>query len=230
MKTYKVHLIRHGLTKENLNGKYVGSTDVPLSSEGKVKLENLKTRFKYPKAGLLYTSPLSRCTQTADILYPDMPQIIAQWLCECDFGSWEGKTANELKNNSEFVSWLAGETVELTNGGEPMNDFTNRVFKSFERIVDDIIRIHKKDAIIITHGGVIMTILSKYGLPKAKPYDWIANNGCGYSGRIMPSLWMREQIFEVYGKIPEQKEDGLEKESMYIMNLVKSSKDVLSEK
>ncbi|MDQ5984231.1 MAG: Adenosylcobalamin/alpha-ribazole phosphatase [Eubacteriales bacterium SKADARSKE-1] len=223
MKTYKIYLIRHGLTKENSIGKYIGSTDVPLSAEGKAKLEDFRTRFEYPKAGLVYTSPLSRCTQTADVLYPSLPKIISPGLSECNFGTWEGKTVDELKGNSEFIKWMTGENVELTNGGESIKDFTSRVSNTFEKIIDEIIRIYKKDVIIVTHGGVIMTILSKYGIPKANPYDWIANNGCGYSIRITPSLWMREQVFEVYEKIPAQKEDKLEEESMYIMDILKNS-------
>ena len=29
MKAYKIHLIRHAMTEENLDGKYIGQTDVP---------------------------------------------------------------------------------------------------------------------------------------------------------------------------------------------------------
>ena len=57
-------------------------------------------------------------------------------------------------------------------------------------------------ALIVTHGGVIMTILAAYGLPKAKFYDWMTDNGCGYSIRITPGLWMRSQVAEVFQKLP----------------------------
>ena len=60
-----------------------------------------------------------------------------------------------------------------------------------------------KDAIVVTHGGVIMTLLASFGIPKAKAFQWGSNNGCGYSIRITPSLWVRDHVFEVYDKVPE---------------------------
>ena len=52
-----------------------------------------------------------------------------------------------------------------------------------------------------------MTLLSVYGLPHAKPYDWRMDNGFGYSLRITPSLWMRDKVAEVYARIPEEKQN-----------------------
>ena len=58
MKTFKLHLIRHGLTSGNLQGLYIGSgTDIPLCDEGRAQLAELKERFEYC---LLYTSPSPR--------------------------------------------------------------------------------------------------------------------------------------------------------------------------
>ena len=49
MKYYKLHLIRHGLTQGNLDGRYIGSgTDLPLCAEGRAQLEELKAKFQYP--------------------------------------------------------------------------------------------------------------------------------------------------------------------------------------
>ena len=66
------------------------------------------------------------------------------------------------------------------------------------------------DAIIVTHGGVIMTLLAIYGLPQAKPFDWVMDGGYGYSIRITPMLWQRDKVSEVFQKIPLPKEDGEE--------------------
>ena len=49
MKTFKLHLIRHGMTAGNLQGLYIGSgTDLPLCDEGRAQLADLKERFVYP--------------------------------------------------------------------------------------------------------------------------------------------------------------------------------------
>ena len=43
MKTFKLHLIRHGMTAGNLQGLYIGSgTDIPLCDEGRAQLKELK--------------------------------------------------------------------------------------------------------------------------------------------------------------------------------------------
>ena len=48
MKTFKLHLIRHGITAGNLQGLYIGSgTDLPLCDEGRAQLADLKERFDY---------------------------------------------------------------------------------------------------------------------------------------------------------------------------------------
>ena len=48
MKTYKIHLIRHGLTDANLDGRYIGSkSDVPLSASGVDELRLLKENTEY---------------------------------------------------------------------------------------------------------------------------------------------------------------------------------------
>ena len=48
MKTFKLHLIRHGVTAGNLQGLYIGSgTDIPLCDEGRAQLAELKERFYF---------------------------------------------------------------------------------------------------------------------------------------------------------------------------------------
>lgn len=48
MKTYKIHLIRHGQTEANAKGLYIGMTDLPLSPEGLAELLTLKREYTYP--------------------------------------------------------------------------------------------------------------------------------------------------------------------------------------
>mgnify|MGYP000755091817 FL=1 len=68
MLTYKIHLLRHGLTRANLEGRYIGRTDLPLCPEGRAQLEKLRDTCEYPWAERVYTSPLLRARQTAELL------------------------------------------------------------------------------------------------------------------------------------------------------------------
>ena len=77
MRTYRIYLLRHGLTDANVQGRYVGVTDIPLCEEGKQNLKNMAEQYEYPNVGAVYTSPLTRCVQTAELLYPGIePQVV----------------------------------------------------------------------------------------------------------------------------------------------------------
>ena len=95
MQSYLIHLIRHGVTEGNLRGQYIGSTDMPLAEEGKKRLLDLRAKGGYPTAKAYFSSPLLRCRQTLDVLYPGVRPIVLDGLRECDFGEWEGKTAEQ---------------------------------------------------------------------------------------------------------------------------------------
>ena len=96
LKYYKLHLIRHGLTEGNLKGLYIGSgSDLPLCAEGRAQLKTLKKDFGYPQVPLVFTSPMLRATQTAEILFPGVRQIELHDLREMAFGKFEGKPLPE---------------------------------------------------------------------------------------------------------------------------------------
>ncbi|MBQ3417694.1 MAG: histidine phosphatase family protein [Ruminococcus sp.] len=207
MKSYYIHFIRHGEISPTLSGKYIGTTDIPLSEEGKTKLRRLDYEMKYPYAAAVFTSPLKRCTQTAKIIYPEKEAIIIDGLTECHFGEWENKSADEMLGDPEFQKWLAGDTSVKPPRGESNADFVRRICLTFEQIVNGLIKSGVTDSAIITHGGVMTTLLSVYGLPSAKPFDWACDNGFGYSLRITPMLWQRDKVAEVFRRIPEAKEE-----------------------
>ena len=207
MKSYYIHFIRHGEISPTLSGKYIGMTDVPLSEEGKTKLRKLDRQMRYPYAGVVFTSPLKRCTQTARILYPERKAIVIDQLCECHFGEWENKSAAELQANPDFSKWLAGDPSVKPPRGESNADFVRRICLVFEQIVEGLMKTGTTDCVIITHGGVMTTLLSVYGVPSAKPFDWACDNGFGYSLRITPMLWQRDKVAEVFRRIPETAEE-----------------------
>lgn len=207
MKSYYIHFIRHGAIEGTKHGAYIGVTDPALSEEGIKELKNLDNTHKYPYAPVIFTSPLKRCVETAQVIYPHVNPIIIDELSEMNFGEWEGKTADELRGDPLFEKWLAGDKGATPPSGESNDDFTRRICLMFQNIVDGLIKTGNTDCAIITHGGVIMTLLAVYGLPQAKPFDWACDNGYGFSVRVTPILWQRDRVAEVYKLIPEKKED-----------------------
>lgn len=202
MKSYYIHLIRHGAISPTLEGRYIGTTDVPLSEEGKAAVRKLTATLDYPYAKVVFSSPLKRCTQTARLLYPALEPLVIDQLTEYGFGEWENKTADELRNDETFRKWLAGDPAVKPPRGESNDDFTRRICLVFESIVDGLMKTGTTDAAMIMHGGVMNLLLAVYGLPQAKPFDWACDNGYGYSLRITPMLWMRDKVAEVYRRIP----------------------------
>ena len=207
MKSYVIHLIRHGAIDETLSGKYIGTTDPPLSDKGKLALKKLAFTHAYPQPPVVFTSPLKRCTQTCAVLFPERKPLVIADLSECNFGEWEGKTAEELKGSEDFQKWLAGDNSVKPPRGESNADFVRRICKMFESIVEGLMKTGSTECAVVTHGGVIMTLLAVYGLPQAKPFEWAMENGCGYSVRVTPMLWQRGKVTEVFSRVPVAKEE-----------------------
>ena len=207
MKSYIVYIIRSGATKEETEGKYIGHTDVELSEEGRKQLENMRSELVYPPVGAVISSPLKRCTDTAAILYPDNKCITIDSLIECNFGEFEGKDAEELKDYPMFPRWLAGEQGVEPPFGESNEAFAKRVCEGFIKIIDGLIKTETDRAAIVTHGGVMMALLTNFGLPQLPMHEWITPNGCGYTLRVTPSLWMRGHKLEVVYEFPDEKND-----------------------
>lgn len=202
MKSYVIHLIRNMACEGNLEGRYIGRTESPLAMESVKKLIALKQKYSYPQAKGYYASPNTRCVDTLKILYPDAdPQVILE-MAECDFGDWENKTAEELKDDPAFKTWMEQGSKAAPPNGESGIVFMQRVLQGFETLVKNMMITGETSAVLVTHGGVIMSILSAYGLPRADFYDWMCDEGCGYSLRITPSLWMRSMVAEVYSTLP----------------------------
>ena len=199
MRTLKIHLISHGATDANYDGRYIGcKTDLPLAPEGLNELRLLKDDIDYPEIERLYSSPMLRCRQTGAVLYPDFEPVMVEELKEYDFGSFENKTAAELESNPNFIPWTSGR-LSAPPGGEDNSGFIKRICVGFNKIVLDMIEGGLTESAVIMHGGAIMMLLGVSAVPRRKPVEWTADNGRGYSVRVTPSLYHKSGVIEVYG-------------------------------
>lgn len=214
MKTYKIYLIRNGLNDGSLKGKYIGQTDEPLCEIGRRQLYENSHKFYYPEIDMLFSSPLLRCTETASIIYPDRQPIIMDDLIEYDFGEFEGQTAEQLKDDPDFINWLKGEGDTAVPFGESNSKFMYRICLAFEKIVDALMQNGITKAGIVTHGGVISTILSKYGIPEAPASSWRIPAGGGCAVVANTSIWSKLKKVEVMEEIPYIVKDGEDGEKL----------------
>ena len=202
MKNYRLHFIRHGLTEANKQGLYVGRSDYELCVEGMQQLIRLKDEYEYPKVQVVYSSPLARCLQTADIIYPDNQLVVEDGLIEMDFGEFEGKSFFDLQSDPDFIEWLKNSLEGAPRGGESGFDFTNRVINVCDKIFNDMMQQSLSDVAVVTHGGVIMTLMAALGIPKLPFKEWAVGNGMGFTVIMTPQMWMRDHAFEIAGIMP----------------------------
>jgi len=121
-------LIRHGMTEYNQARRYLGRTDLPVSEQGMEELRARKQEHPdmYPTVGKLFASPMLRCRQTADILYPEQtPVLIGEWK-EMDFGIFEGRSADEMEDDAEYRKWVDSNCEGPIPEGESRTEFNTR--------------------------------------------------------------------------------------------------------
>lgn len=145
-----LYLIRHGEIEEKYLGRYVGSTDVELSNNGKEQAKRFGKFFKGKKIDTLYVSPLKRAKQTAQPIIAGETIHVTEdaRIREIDFGPWEGKTSKEV----EEILPKDIPCSQISSGGERYADFSKRVRQFFTQLLKN----HEKGTVVvITHKGVI---------------------------------------------------------------------------
>lgn len=190
-----IWLIRHGMTAGNRVSRYIGVTDEPLCKEGKEQLEKLC----YPVPARLYVSPMLRCRETAEILFPGKEYQMIRELSECDFGEFENKNYQELAGNLHYQQWIDSGGAMPFPGGESREGFQKRCLEGFRRVVQDCMDRKQKTAALVVHGGTIMNIMEAEAEEARTFYEWHLKNGHGYLVEISEQEWM-QGIEKVYLK------------------------------
>ena len=119
-------LIRHGKTPSNREHRYLGVTEEALSGEGRKQLEILAEKDILKKPWLLFISPMLRCQESAGILFPGREAYpIEEWR-EMNFGAYEGKNYEDLKNDSYYQKWIDSNGTLPFPEGESQQEYIKR--------------------------------------------------------------------------------------------------------
>lgn len=155
----EIVLLRHSMTKGNMEGRYIGCrTDEPLCEEGIRLLKN----HSYPAVCLICASPMKRCVETAQVIWGNsvpsgsmkaglfdqlidghsprgqIPMILAPELRECDFGDFENKNYQELNGNPAYQKWIDSGGKLPFPDGESVEAFKRRCQTGFAELVQEI--------------------------------------------------------------------------------------------
>ena len=167
-----IYLIRHGKTEANEKHLYCGSTDLPLSKAGREELQGACYDIKNVR---FLTSGMKRTNETLRILFGAVPYEVDPRFREVDFGIFEMYSYDELKATPEYEAWLAGDNeANIPPRGESGNQMKARVRQAFSEI--------REDTCIITHGGVIASVMEYLFPDEGKNrYQWQPKPGRGYA-------------------------------------------------
>ena len=183
-------LLRHGETAYNEQHRYQGISDVPLSERGRAKL-----RADDNAPDEVIVTPLCRTKQTAAILFPNAKQIVCDDLREMDFGDFEGRTYDEMKDDAAYGAWLDSGGETACPNGESRAAFCERVCHAFEACVDEASARGEALLVIVAHGGTQMAALSRFVLPHRDYYEWNAPNAGGFV--LDASQWRARRVLRV---------------------------------
>lgn len=168
----ELYFIRHGRTPGNLQKRYIGRTDESILPEAVDELKKRAEKGDYGRPGILFVSPMKRCRETAEIIYPGMEQHVIDDFRECDFGLFEGKNYMDLEGDKSYQAWIdSGGTMRFP-GGESMAEMSRRAMHGFFSALD---LAEGEDAAFVVHGGTIMAVLSH--LADGDFYDYQIDNG-----------------------------------------------------
>lgn len=154
----RIYLIRNGKTVAEEQGLCCGQSDLPLSPGGESALRALRAAGGYPDAAgkRRITSGALRARQTAALLFgPEEGEETLAAFRELDYGAFELQNLEQLKTREEFLLWQSDPANNRTPGGESGGDVAARVRPALAELLRD-----GRDAIVVTHGGVIAAIMS----------------------------------------------------------------------
>lgn len=170
----KIWLIRHGKTEANEKHWYCGKTDLPLSCAGKEALLTYHYEINHVR---FLTSGMKRTNETLQLLFGPVPFEENSGFQEMNFGAFEMRGYEELKENPDYQRWITGDNeANVTPGGESGEQMRNRVIQAFQAVLEE-----QRDTVIVTHGGVIAAIMEWLFPEEHKNrYEWQPSPGRGY--------------------------------------------------
>jgi len=171
-------LIRHAVTEWNRSGRLLGHSDLPLSAEGEAQARALGARFAGEDV-LVYTSPLKRAYQTAQIAFPRRELRQDARLKELNFGRFEGRTLEQNRALESWRTWYQDPFKRRAPNGESYEELRGRAVAWFEALPD------APCTVAVTHSGTIQMLLS-YVLGVEHP-RWRKRFGLHHAG----VTWLR---------------------------------------
>ena len=157
----KIFIVRHGETDSNKARKLMGKgVDEPLNIEGIKQAYEFAKKIHKDDFDVIFTSPLKRAKQTADIISKEtnIPIIEKDEIVERDFGSMSGKSWDEMiaEIKSENINFKEKDFEQKYDyrpyGGECVEDVKERLLKFITELKTNY---SDKKVLVVAHGGIM---------------------------------------------------------------------------
>jgi probable phosphoglycerate mutase len=154
-------LVRHGETEWNRERRVMGRLGIPLSDAGRAQVDRLIPMLAPPGIAAVWTSPLSRARETADLLargLGDLPVHVDEDLTEVDYGAWEGRTFAELVVEPAYHAYHRDpEGAAVPGASERLSEVRDRVLGALARIAAAL---PGERVLVVSHGDPIRLVLA----------------------------------------------------------------------
>ena len=154
-------LVRHGETDWNRSGRVMGDQPVPLNHAGERQARELASLLSGAKIARIYSSPVLRALQTAQILCEGLQAGIVQapGLSEIGVGAWMNRFWKELADDPVKRDWYTRPDDARPAGGETLREVQQRAVSAVQEILSTGADGH---SLFVSHADVIRTILAHY--------------------------------------------------------------------
>jgi broad specificity phosphatase PhoE len=153
----EVLLVRHGETDDNAADRFQGQLDPPLNDRGREQSRSLARSLAGEGLKALYSSPLARARETAEILGAQLglEPVFDERLMEANTGDWTGLLYRDVIAVAPegFRAWRSADRTFRFPGGESVAEQAQRV----EAALADV-RTGGLPAVVVTHGGAIRAV------------------------------------------------------------------------
>lgn len=167
----KLTLLRHAQTEGSLRNLYYGAADIPALPESLSELH--RRAGDYPTAQRYYTSGMLRTEQTLAAIYGNVPHTRLPGLREMDFGDFEMKSYEELKDTPAYQAWITDVEHNPCPHGESTPQVLRRSLAAIAPVVQET-----EDAVCVIHGGVTAGLMMAWF--GGGRYDYSVSPGQGF--------------------------------------------------
>jgi probable phosphoglycerate mutase len=148
-----VFAIRHGETAWSLSGQHTGTTDIPLTDNGRRLAERMRPVLSKQAFALVLCSPMQRARETCELAGLAGAAVIEPDLAEWNYGRYEGLTPKQIHENAP--GWL------IFRDGCPRGESPEQVGARVDRVIARA-RAVDGDAALFAHGHVLRVLAARW--------------------------------------------------------------------